>query len=258
METWNPPTSALVYGSMVLTLALSFLFFGGAARIRKILFPGPDLPFPTLQTPTLPFLVGLSLLGLSAWLSPSLLPGTALAFGLLILSFSKQRPVAFWGLHRSHLGSDLHFSLTTLFTFLIPILLLLAICSGFYLAFGWPLEPQPALLRFMEARDAKTLAPFLLYALVIAPAWEELVFRGTLFPWLSSRLPVNQAHWLSALAFGAVHLHGPTLIPLTCLGAVLVGMYRTSRSLVPSFLLHSLFNANTCILLLLARPPVHP
>jgi hypothetical protein len=35
-------------------------------------------------------------------------------------------------------------------------------------------------------------------------------------------------------------------------------MYRTSHSLVPCFLLHSLFNANTCILLLLAHPPLTP
>jgi len=256
MATWTPPLAALVYGSTVLTLALSFLLFGGAQRIRTLLMPRSHLPTPTLQTPALPFALGLSLLGVTAWFSPSLLPGTALALGLFLLTFSKQRPVTFWGLQRSSLGSDLRFSLITLFTFLIPIFLLLAFCSGIYLAFGWPLEPQPALLRFMEARDTKTLAPFLLYALIIAPAWEELFFRGTLFPWLSSRLPVNQAHWLSALAFGAVHLHGPTLIPLTFLGAVLVGMYRSSQSLVPSFLLHSLFNANTCILILLARPPI--
>ncbi|NCW28437.1 MAG: CPBP family intramembrane metalloprotease [Verrucomicrobia bacterium] len=177
---------------------------------------------------------------------------------LLLLSFSRQRPVTFWGLHRLHLQTDLRHSLTTFFTLLIPILALLALGSGMYWALGWPLEPQPALLRFMEARDSKTLAPFLFYALIIAPAWEELFFRGTLFPWLSSRLPVTQAHWLSALAFGAVHLHGPTFIPLTCLGAVLVGLYRNSQSLIPSFLLHSLFNANTCILLLLARPPLPP
>ena len=256
MANWTPPLAALVYGSTVLTLALGFLLFGGMERIRALLFSPFPSPPPSLPTPFLPFVGGASLLGLCAWLSPSLLPGSALALGLLLLSFSKQRPVMFWGLQRPHLGKDLKLSVTTLLTILIPILVLLAVCSVTYWALGWPLEPQPALLRFMEARDAKTLAPFLFYALVIAPAWEELFFRGTLFPWLSARLPVHQAHWLSAFAFGAVHLHGPTLIPLTCLGAVLVGLYRSSQSLVPSFLLHSLFNANTCILLLLARPPL--
>ena len=226
--------------------------------MRKILFPEPHLSTPTLRTPVLPFGFGLCLLGLTARITPSLLPGTALALGLFMLSLSKQQPLSFWGIRQTKPGSDLRLALVTLLTFLIPILLLLALSSGLIWTLGWPWEPQPALLRFMEARDAKTLAPFLLYALIIAPAWEEIFFRGTLFPWLSSKIPVNQAHWLSALAFGAVHLHGPTLIPLTFLGAVLVGMYRTSHSLVPCFLLHSLFNANTCILLLLAHPPLSP
>jgi membrane protease YdiL (CAAX protease family) len=67
-------------------------------------------------------------------------------------------------------------------------------------------------------------------------------------------MPIAQAQWLSALAFGAVHMHAPTLIPLTFFGAALAGVYRTKNSLIPSILLHSLFNANTCILILLARP----
>lgn len=258
MSAWTPPLSASLYGTMVLLLAVGLFLFGGVRRIRSLLFltnSGSTTPLPA---PAPLFLAGASILALCAWRSPSLVPGGALALGLLLLSLSKFRPVTFWGLHRLCWGADLRYSLTILLTILLPILTLLALSSGIYWALGWPLEPQPALLRFMEARDAKTLAPFLVYALVIAPAWEELFFRGTLFPWLTSKLGVTHAQWLSALAFAAVHLHGPTFIPLTLLGAVLVGMYRTTQSLIPSFLLHSLFNANTCILLLLARPPLTP
>ncbi|MFM8654879.1 MAG: lysostaphin resistance A-like protein, partial [Verrucomicrobiota bacterium] len=122
-----------------------------------------------------------------------------------------------------------------------------------YLALGLPLKPQPPLLKFLEARELGQMLPFLNYALIMAPIWEEVFFRGTLFPWLAGRLPVHQAQWLSALAFGAVHLHGPTLIPLTVFGALLVGIYRTSGSLIPAILVHALFNANTCALLLLGR-----
>lgn len=258
MPPWTPPPSALIYGASVLTLALGLFWFGGMHRLRNLLFSISHSSNLTLSSPASLFLLGCALLGLCAWQTPSLVPGSALALALVLLSWNRLRPVPFWGLLRPHLGSDLRLSLTTLLTILVPILVLLAAGSGLYWVLGWPLEPQPALLRFMEARDAKTLAPFLLYALVIAPAWEELFFRGTLFPWLSSRMNPLSAQWLSALAFGAVHLHGPTLIPLTCLGAVLVGMYRTTQSLVPSFLLHVLFNANTCILLLLARPPLNP
>jgi membrane protease YdiL (CAAX protease family) len=141
-------------------------------------------------------------------------------------------------------------------TLFLPILLLLLLSSALFLLLGLPLEPQPAMTRFLEARDTKTLLPFLTYALLIAPIWEEVFFRGTLFPWLAHRMPIAQAQWLSALAFGAVHMHAPTLIPLTFFGAALAGVYRTKNSLIPSILLHSLFNANTCILILLARPPL--
>lgn len=258
MSAWTPPLLASLYGATVLTLALGLFLFGGARRIRAILFSQTLSAISPLPAPTPLFLTGVSVVGLCAWLSPSLVPGCALALGLLLLSLARLRPASFWGLHRPRWSCDLRYALTTLLTILIPILAMLALSSGIYWALGWPLEPQPALLRFLEARDAKTLTPFLIYALVLAPAWEELFFRGTLFPWLSSKLSVTQAQWLSALAFGAVHLHGPTFIPLTLLGAILVGMYRTTQSLVPSFLLHSLFNANTCILLLLARPPLTP
>ena len=195
----------------------------------------------------------IAVLGSSAFLAPALLPGAGLAAGMLLISSSGSRPAEFWGLRGRNLAKDLRLSLATLLTILWPVLLLLLASSSLYLALGLPLKPQPALLKFLEARELGQMLPFLIYALIIAPIWEEVFFRGTLFPWLAGRLPVHQAQWLSALAFGAVHLHGPTLIPLTVFGALLAGIYRTSGSLIPAILVHALFNANTCALLLLGR-----
>lgn len=195
----------------------------------------------------------IAVLGSAAFLAPTLLPGAGLAAGMLLISSSGSRPAEFWGLRGRKLGKDLGQSLAMLLTILWPVLLLLLASSSLYLALGLPLKPQPALLKFLEARELGQMLPFLIYALIIAPIWEEVFFRGTLFPWLAGRLPVHQAQWLSALAFGAVHLHGPTLIPLTVFGALLVGIYRTSGSLIPAILVHALFNANTCALLLLGR-----
>ena len=195
----------------------------------------------------------IAVLGSAAFLAPALLPGAGLAAGMLLVSTSGSRPAEFWGLRGRNLAKDLGQSLATLLTILWPVLLLLLASSSLYLALGLPLKPQPALLKFLEARELDQMLPFLIYALIIAPIWEEVFFRGTLFPWLAGRLPVPQAQWLSALAFGAVHLHGPTLIPLTVFGALLAGIYRTSGSLIPAILVHALFNANTCALLLLGR-----
>ncbi|MBM4455812.1 MAG: CPBP family intramembrane metalloprotease [Verrucomicrobia bacterium] len=237
---------ALVFGG-----ALCFFLFGGWRQLLTWLQP-TALP-TTLSFGPWPMIAAVAVMGSAAVLAPTLLPGAGLAAGMLLLSSSQSRPAEFWGLRQRNLGKDLRQSLAALLTILWPVLLLLFASSSLYLALGLPLQPQPALLRFLEARELGQMLPFLIYALIIAPIWEEVFFRGTLFPWLAGRLPAPQAQWLSALAFGAVHLHGPTLIPLTVFGAFLVGIYRTSGSLIPAILVHALFNANTCALLLLGR-----
>lgn len=231
-----------------------FLFLAGGWRRLIQLLQATDLPpHRSLSLGPWPMLAAACLLASAAWLAPALLPGAGLAAGLLLLSASGMRPAEFWGLHRRNPLADVRDSALLLLTLLWPVLLLLILSSTLYFALGLPLKPQPALLKFLEAKELGEMIPFLAYALVIAPVWEEIFFRGTLFPWLAGRLPVAQAQWLSALAFGAVHLHGPTLIPLTVFGALLTGIYRTKGSLVPAILVHSFFNANTCILLLLGR-----
>lgn len=237
---------ALVFGG-----ALWFLLFGGWRQLLTWLQPGNLAA--TLSFGPWPMLGAIAVMGSAAFLAPALLPGAGLAAGMLLISFSGARPAAFWGLRGRSLTQDFSRSLVALLTLLWPVLLLLLASSSLYLALGLPLKPQPALLKFLEAKELGQMLPFLLYAVVIAPIWEEVFFRGTLFPWLAGRLPVHQAAWLSSLAFGAVHLHGPTLIPLTVLGALLAGIYRTSGSLIPAILVHALFNANTCALLLLGR-----
>jgi len=243
----------LGYLGLVFGGALFLFLAGGWRRLLQLLQPANMPPGRSLSLGPWPMVAAACLLASAAWLAPALLPGASLAAGLLLLSASGMRPAEFWGLHRRNPLADVRDSARLLLTLLWPVLLLLVLSSSLYLALGLPLKPQPALLKFLEARELDQMLPFLIYALIIAPIWEEVFFRGTLFPWLAGRLPVPQAQWLSALAFGAVHLHGPTLIPLTVFGALLAGIYRTSGSLIPAILVHALFNANTCALLLLGR-----
>ena len=242
----------LVYVATVLGSSLFLLFAGGWQRLRGLLQLSPSRETFSLNVGLGPMVVAISFLASAALMAPALVPGAGLAAGLLLASLSGTRPGQLWGLR--HEFQDLVQSLRLLLTLLWPVLFLLLLSSGLYLALGLPLEPQPALLKFLEAENLGEVAPFLAYACVLAPVWEEIFFRGTLFPWLSSRMPVSQAQWLSAIAFGAIHLHGPTFIPLTVFGALLAGIYRSSGSLIPAILVHSMFNANTCILLLLGKP----
>ena len=245
-------TLLFLYVATVFGSSLFLLFAGGWQRLQGLLRPTPFRESLSLKVGLGPMVAATSFLASAALMAPALVPGAGLATGLLLTSLSGTRPGQLWGLRREF--RDLAQSLRLLLTLLWPVLFLLLLSSGLYLALGLPLKPQPALLRFLEAKNLGEVVPFLAYACVIAPVWEEIFFRGTLFPWLASRMPVNQAQWLSAVAFGAIHLHGPTFIPLTVFGALLAGIYRSTGSLIPSMLVHSMFNANTCILLLLGKP----
>ena len=130
-----------------------------------------------------------------------------------------------------------------------------------------------------------------LVAVIGAPIYEEIFFRGTLQPWLqrvSQKLPTEQllfggeahdhqtietseaptfapsttmldqrSHWMpivvSALLFGLVHLgQGLAPIPLFVLGLGLGYIYRQTSSIVPCIVIHALLNGFTMFWLTLA------
>ncbi|KAL1326487.1 hypothetical protein HN51_036587 [Arachis hypogaea] len=86
----------------------------------------------------------------------------------------------------------------------------------------------------------------LLYATVVsvcAPVWEEIVFRGFLLPSLTKYMPVWCAILVSSIAFALAHFNIQRMLPLIFLGMVMGVIFTRSRNLLPSMLLHSLWNA---------------
>jgi len=87
-------------------------------------------------------------------------------------------------------------------------------------------------------------------AILVAPFWEELLFRGVLFDRLRWSLPVGGAVLVSSVAFALVHDNhfdlGLTGILLFserfALGAVAALLALRHRSLVPAFLFHAASN----------------
>ncbi|KAK7318164.1 hypothetical protein RJT34_02863 [Clitoria ternatea] len=110
-----------------------------------------------------------------------------------------------------------------------------------------PLLPStPVTLSSVEqsirARDPVAM---LLYAIVVsvcAPVWEEIVFRGFLLPSLTKYMPVWCAILVSSIAFALAHFNIQRMLPLIFLGMVMGVIFTRSRNLLPSMLLHSLWN----------------
>lgn len=92
-----------------------------------------------------------------------------------------------------------------------------------------------------------------LAAVVVAPLFEETVFRGLL---LSSLLRYLRHAWLaitiSGVAFGLIHTGQPQdVLPLCTLGVILGYVRIRFTSLTIPILVHALFNARTMVLVLL-------
>ena len=116
---------------------------------------------------------------------------------------------------------------------------------------GDPGGSNPLLELVLGSRDPIALALLAFTAVVLAPLFEELIFRGALLPVLADRFGSLSAVLLSALLFGLAHISIGELAPLTVLGMGLALIRLRSGRLFPCVLMHALWNAITFVNLLL-------
>ena len=116
---------------------------------------------------------------------------------------------------------------------------------------GDPGGSNPLLELVLGSRDPLALVLLLLTAVVLAPLFEEVVFRGTLLPVLAARFGSSTAVLLSALVFALAHLSVGELAPLTVLGIGLGLLRLRGGQLLPCVLMHALWNGVTFVNLLL-------
>ena len=116
---------------------------------------------------------------------------------------------------------------------------------------GDPGGSNPLLELVLGSRDPLALALLALTAVVLAPLFEETIFRGALLPVLATRLGPLPGVLLSGMLFAMAHISVGELAPLTVLGVGLGLVRLRSGRLWPSVLMHGLWNAVTFLNLLL-------
>ncbi len=112
--------------------------------------------------------------------------------------------------------------------------------------------PQGQLVAEALINEAPWVAAVALLSVTcLAPVLEEAVFRGWLLPALCRSGRPRLALWTQALAFGAMHLDAPWLVPPLCLIGLTCGYLRLrSGSLGPAILAHLGNNAIAAAVLL--------
>jgi membrane protease YdiL (CAAX protease family) len=125
--------------------------------------------------------------------------------------------------------------------------------SGWLLERLWsdPSGSNPLLDMVLTTPSSQALLLLALTALVLAPLFEETLFRGVLLPVLARRWGRGWGVLLSAAAFALAHLSLGELLPLFVLGLGLGLLRLQSGRLGASVLMHGLWNGLTFANLLL-------
>lgn len=113
---------------------------------------------------------------------------------------------------------------------------------------GWPLHEQDAVKMLKSEQSLATSVTLILAACVGAPIVEEVLFRGLLYRPLRNLTNPGFAAVFSALIFGVIHLHLPSLPALVMLGFFFAIAYEVTGSLTVNIFMHALFNGIQTIL----------
>ncbi|HBA85653.1 MAG TPA: hypothetical protein DCZ95_16350 [Verrucomicrobia bacterium] len=94
---------------------------------------------------------------------------------------------------------------------------------------------------------------FFFMGIVLAPVFEEVVFRGILLPYFAQKWGVSRSVILISLLFAGIHFHIPALGPLFVISLALSLAYISTRSILVPIAMHGIFNAVNLTLMLVMR-----
>jgi membrane protease YdiL (CAAX protease family) len=108
-----------------------------------------------------------------------------------------------------------------------------------------PFEPEEQLpvqtLRLAASFGKRLILGIATVAL--APAAEETLFRGILYPAIKQAGYPKLALWLTSVAFAGMHANAVAFLPLMVLSLVLTGLYEKTGNLLAPMIAHALFNS---------------
>jgi membrane protease YdiL (CAAX protease family) len=140
---------------------------------------------------------------------------------------------------------------TATFLMAMPFVFLSALLwTGVLKGLGLDTDRQPAVEMVGRIASSPWIALFVLFAVIVAPIAEELLFRAGLFRYLRTRQRRWAALLLPALLFAAIHFHLGSYLPLAVLGVFFSLAYERTGNVMTPIVAHALFNLNNLLVLL--------
>jgi membrane protease YdiL (CAAX protease family) len=110
-------------------------------------------------------------------------------------------------------------------------------------------EPQELITLFQAGGDPVAIGLLILFAVVLAPLVEELIFRGCIYRFFKSKMTYLPAQGISAVIFASMHGNLLSFVPLILVGVLLARVYEKSGSILVSICFHGFFNAFSLLML---------
>ncbi|MGN7478349.1 lysostaphin resistance A-like protein [Solibacillus silvestris] len=138
-----------------------------------------------------------------------------------------------------------YLSITACFQ-LITVVLTSILLIILYLVFEEQIRSFIELFQFMTMETVNT--PLIVYILffinicILAPIWEELLFRGILLRRFTLKWSPQKSIVVSSVIFGIIHLNPINIVFAFALGCVLGYAYLKTKNIVVPMLLHSFSN----------------
>lgn len=120
-----------------------------------------------------------------------------------------------------------------------------------HLGYGVELKRQILVDLFAKSPSPSFTFTIFLFAVLIAPITEEIVFRGGIYRFLKSKGHPKIALVISALVFSIAHFNLTSFLPLFLLGMLLARAFERTGNIVTPITFHAIFNLNTLLLILI-------
>ena len=142
-------------------------------------------------------------------------------------------------------------------TLFLAVLPPLAVAFAAYTQFcrlvGIREEPQDISNLLATSSSVVVVVLIAVFAVTIAPVFEEFLFRGFAYPVLKQRWGTAKALMVVSAAFAGIHFHLPSFGPLFALAVGLGLAYELTGSLLTPITMHVLFNAANVLMILYVR-----
>jgi len=126
---------------------------------------------------------------------------------------------------------------------IIPLLFLTLLATVLIMVYFKISTPvQPIVDMMIKQKEGALLLYMSVFAAVIGPIMEEIVFRGFMYGAFRKRLGVVWGMVVTSLVFSLLHAHPVGFVPIFILGMLLVYLYEKTGSLIPSFTVHIIHN----------------